>query len=76
MTATPVRVRWWRKPLTYLQNHQSQMKYAEYRQQGLPITSSLRGIGGEAIQPAGEGHGEILVGEQAPKRSCNCVPTI
>jgi|HubBroStandDraft_1064217.scaffolds.fasta_scaffold81750_2 hypothetical protein len=26
--------------LTYLQNHQSQMKYAEYRQQGLPITSS------------------------------------
>lgn len=28
------------KALTYLQNHQSQMKYAEYRQQGLPITSS------------------------------------
>jgi hypothetical protein len=26
--------------LTYLQNHQSQMKYAEYRRQGLPITSS------------------------------------
>ena len=26
--------------LTYLQNHQRQMKYAEYRQQGLPITSS------------------------------------
>ena len=26
--------------LTYLQNHQSQMRYAEYRQQGLPITSS------------------------------------
>jgi hypothetical protein len=26
--------------LTYLQNHQSKMKYAEYRQQGLPITSS------------------------------------
>ena len=26
--------------LTYLQNHQSQMKYAEYRQQGLPVTSS------------------------------------
>lgn len=26
--------------LTYLQNHQSQMKYDEYRQQGLPITSS------------------------------------
>src|SRR5207245_10270404 len=26
--------------LTYLQNHQSQMKYAEYRQLGLPITSS------------------------------------
>jgi len=26
--------------LTYLQNHQSQMKYAEYRQQGMPITSS------------------------------------
>jgi len=26
--------------LTYLQNHQSQMKYAEYRQQGLPTTSS------------------------------------
>ena len=26
--------------LTYLQNHQSQMSYAEYRQQGLPITSS------------------------------------
>jgi hypothetical protein len=26
--------------LTYLQNHQSQMKYAEYRTQGLPITSS------------------------------------
>jgi hypothetical protein len=26
--------------LTYLQNHQSQMKYAEYRKQGLPITSS------------------------------------
>jgi len=26
--------------LTYLQNHQSQMKYTEYRQQGLPITSS------------------------------------
>jgi hypothetical protein len=26
--------------LTYLQNHQSQMKYAAYRQQGLPITSS------------------------------------
>jgi hypothetical protein len=26
--------------LTYLQNHQSQMKYADYRQQGLPITSS------------------------------------
>jgi hypothetical protein len=26
--------------LTYLQNHQSQMKYAEYRQQGLPMTSS------------------------------------
>ena len=26
--------------LTYLQNHQSQMKYAEYRCKGLPITSS------------------------------------
>jgi hypothetical protein len=26
--------------LTYLQNHQSQMKYAAYRKQGLPITSS------------------------------------
>jgi hypothetical protein len=26
--------------LTYLQNHQSQMKYADYRRQGLPITSS------------------------------------
>jgi hypothetical protein len=26
--------------LTYLQNHQGQMKYASYRQQGLPITSS------------------------------------
>lgn len=26
--------------LTYLQNHQSQMKYAAYRQQGLPVTSS------------------------------------
>lgn len=26
--------------LTYLQNHHSQMKYAEYRQQGLPLTSS------------------------------------
>jgi len=26
--------------LTYLQNHQSQMQYAEYRCQGLPITSS------------------------------------
>ena len=26
--------------LTYLQNHQSQMRYAEYRQQGLPMTSS------------------------------------
>jgi hypothetical protein len=26
--------------LTYLQNHQSQMHYAEYRRQGLPITSS------------------------------------
>jgi hypothetical protein len=26
--------------LTYLQNHQGQMRYAEYRQQGLPMTSS------------------------------------
>lgn len=26
--------------LTYLQNHQSQMQYAEYRRQGLPLTSS------------------------------------
>jgi hypothetical protein len=26
--------------LTYLQNHQGQMQYAEYRRQGLPITSS------------------------------------
>ena len=26
--------------LTYLQNHQSQMQYAEYRRQGLPMTSS------------------------------------
>lgn len=26
--------------LTYLQNHQSQMGYAEYRRQGLPMTSS------------------------------------
>jgi hypothetical protein len=26
--------------LTYLQNHQSQMNYADYRRQGLPITSS------------------------------------
>lgn len=26
--------------LTYLQNHQSQMRYAEYRRQGLPMTSS------------------------------------
>lgn len=26
--------------LTYLQNHQDQMHYAEYRRQGLPITSS------------------------------------
>jgi hypothetical protein len=26
--------------LTYLQNHQSQMQYGEYRRQGLPITSS------------------------------------
>ena len=26
--------------LTYLQNHQSQMHYADYRRQGLPITSS------------------------------------
>jgi hypothetical protein len=28
------------RALTYLQNHQSQMQYAEYRRQGLPITSS------------------------------------
>ena len=28
------------KALTYLQNHQDQMRYAEYRRQGLPITSS------------------------------------
>lgn len=26
--------------LTYLQNHKDQMRYPEYRQQGLPITSS------------------------------------
>jgi hypothetical protein len=26
--------------LTFLENHQGQMKYAEYRQQGLPITTS------------------------------------
>lgn len=26
--------------LTYLQNHQRQMKYADYRKEGLPITSS------------------------------------
>ncbi len=26
--------------LTYLQNHQSQMHYADYRRQGLPLTSS------------------------------------
>jgi hypothetical protein len=29
-----------RAALRYLQNHQSKMKYAEYRKQGLPITSS------------------------------------
>lgn len=29
-----------RAALTYLQNHQSKMNYAEYRKQGLPITSS------------------------------------
>ena len=28
------------RALTYLQNHQEQMRYAEYRRQGLPITSS------------------------------------
>jgi hypothetical protein len=28
------------RALTYLQNHQSQMKYADYRRDGLPITSS------------------------------------
>jgi hypothetical protein len=29
------------KALTYLSNHQDKMKYDEYRQQGLPLTSSL-----------------------------------
>jgi hypothetical protein len=29
------------KTLSYLENHQDKMKYAEYRTQGLPITSSL-----------------------------------
>lgn len=29
-----------RAALTYLRNHQGKMKYAEYRKQGLPITSS------------------------------------
>lgn len=29
------------RSLTYLRNHQDKMKYDEYRQQGLPITSSL-----------------------------------
>jgi hypothetical protein len=28
------------RTLAYLSNHQSQMRYAEYRRQGLPITSS------------------------------------
>ncbi len=30
-----------RRTLTYLQNHQGQMAYADYRRQGLPLTSSL-----------------------------------
>jgi hypothetical protein len=29
------------RTLTYLRNHQEQMAYATYRQQGLPLTSSL-----------------------------------
>jgi hypothetical protein len=29
------------KTLSYLENHQDKMKYAEYRREGLPITSSL-----------------------------------
>jgi hypothetical protein len=46
--------------LTYLQNHQSQMKYAEAT--GLADHQQLRGVGGETIQPAREGNGEVLVG--------------
>ncbi len=30
-----------RRTLTYLRNHHAQMAYAEYRRQGLPLTSSL-----------------------------------
>lgn len=30
-----------RRTLTYLQNRESRMDYATYRQQGLPVTSSM-----------------------------------
>ena len=47
----------------------------EYRQQGLPITSSYVESAVKQFNQRVKGTREVLDGSMEPKQSCNCVPT-
>jgi hypothetical protein len=62
------------RALVYLQNHQDQMRYAEYRRLGLPITSSYVESAVKPFNQRVKGTGSSGR-RRAPKPSYNCVPT-